>query len=187
MSEITIPPEAKQSQGLTQAQLKELLSYDEGTGTFTWKRPVKYSSISAGSPAGVCSPNDYVRISISGRMYLAHRLAWLYVAGSWPNGTIDHIDGCKHNNRFSNLRLATAPENGWNCPAPATNSSGVKGVHWHKSNKKWNARLRVNGKEIHVGSFDDLDQAKAAIQAARSTHHREYSNNTVVKREVAHD
>lgn len=175
---LTIPPEAYGDKALTQKQLKELLSYDPATGVFTWLQTVRNGSVHAGAIAGVCSNGDYVRIQIRGRLYLAHRLAWLYVTGSWPDGTIDHVDTCKSNNRFSNLRLATAASNGWNCPAPATNTSGVKGVHWHTSNKRWYAKFRVNGRDIHVGSYINLDDAKSAIKAARAVHHGSFANHT---------
>lgn len=183
MTNIHIPPEAVTKKRITQAELKELLNYDQDSGLFTWARPVKNGSIPAGTKAGAINSNGYLRIEIKNRIYMAHRLAWLYVTGSWPDGIIDHIDTCKNNNRFSNLRLATPAENGWNCKAPSTNSTGVKGVRWHKTNKRWCAALKVNGKDVHVGTFRSLEQAIFAITAARTAYHGEFANHDASKLE----
>ena len=75
---------------------------------------------------------------------------------------IDHIDNCKTNNNIMNLRWVTHKENGMNRLLNINNSSGVKGVTWHKQKKKWCARIRIDGISIHLGYFDKINDAKQA-------------------------
>ena len=87
-------------------RLRELLSYDPDTGLFRWSK--NKGSKDAGELAGCVSPKGYILIGIDGCLYLAHRLAWLYVHGEFPEKDIDHRDQDKSNNRICNLRLATS-------------------------------------------------------------------------------
>lgn len=75
---------------------------------------------------------------------------------------VDHVNGDGLDNRKANLRICTHAQNLMNQKTPVSNTSGYKGVHWHKGDKKWHARIYVNFKKIHIGSFND---AKAAAQA----------------------
>ena len=89
---------------LTQDGLRQLLNYDPDMGAFTWRQgrgPVR-----AGGVAGCLTRKGYRRIQIDGQNYMAHRLAWLYMYGSWPPEQIDHINEIKSDNRLDNLRLA---------------------------------------------------------------------------------
>jgi len=83
-----------------------------------------------------------------------------------PGLQVDHIDGDPTNNRRSNLRLCTHAENGKNQRRPSTNSSGFKGVSWHKRDKRWYARIMINRKNKHLGCFDTPEDAKAAYDVA---------------------
>jgi hypothetical protein len=155
-------------QELTQERLKSLLSYNPETGEFTWL--VSRGSRQAGEIAG-CLKRDrsekvYIRIKIDGKNYLAHRLAWLYTHGEWPENDIDHIDQDSLNNRLSNLRDVTNAENGKNQKIAKNNSSGVMGVCFRNDMQKWHARIEVNGKRIHLGLFDLKDDAIVARKNA---------------------
>lgn len=99
---------------LTPERLRCLLSYDQGTGLFTWLID-RGNGACAGQRAGTVDRNSgYVLVQIDGRQYRAHRLAWLYVHGRWPRPLIDHIDRNRANNRISNLREATSAINNSN-------------------------------------------------------------------------
>lgn len=153
---------------LTQERVKELLTYDPETGEFRWKegrRQMKAGSV-AGSDHTVHSGKKYRVISIDGKKYQAHRLAWLVMHGEFPPEQIDHIDGNGLNNRFENLRAVSNAGNGKNVRKRADNTSGVSGVHWHKTRQKWQAHIRVNQKLIHLGRFTSQDAAVAARKAA---------------------
>ena len=63
---------------------------------------------------GTSHPSGYRQIRIDYENYLAHRLAWFYVHGAWPDGEVDHIDGATDNNRLVNLRVVTRQQNRWN-------------------------------------------------------------------------
>lgn len=94
---------------LTQARLKELLHYDPETGV--WTRLVATSnSIRIGDVAGGVN-HGYVRISVDGRKYSAHRLAFLYQTGAWPSAEVDHWNLDKADNSWGNLRGATRSQN----------------------------------------------------------------------------
>lgn len=152
------PPE------LTQARLKELLHYDPGTGVFTWRfsrRRVKRRDV-AGSDNG----SGYISIAIDGGRYRAHRLAWLYMTGKWPNGDVDHVNRCRSDNRWENLREATRSQNCANRPLAAENTSGARGVSWSKRDEKWRAEIRVNGKIRYLGVYSDIGDAAAAYSSA---------------------
>ena len=75
---------------------------------------------------------------------------------------VDHIDNDKTNNNISNLRFATSKENNQNRKLSSNNTSKVKGVYFHKRAKKWCARIMINGINIHIGYFDNLEDAKIA-------------------------
>lgn len=151
---------------LTAERVRGLLHYEPPTGELTW-RVSRGGTARAGRVAGRIMPTTgYRQISIDDRRYLAHRLAWLYVYGVWPPDEIDHINGVKDDNRLSNLRLATHKQNKRNTKRQKNNTSGVTGVRYHKRRKKWVAEIRVNGKNIHLGYFDTLEEAMAARLAA---------------------
>jgi hypothetical protein len=159
---------------LTQARLKELLHYDSETGVFKWR--VTRGRILAGTEAGTLRDDGHVQICVDYALYGAHQLAWLYVHGYIP-AQIDHRDTDGANNRIGNLREATTAQNNWNVGLKASNTSGVKGVHWCASMGKWAAAIRCNGKKRHLGLFDNLEDAKAAYTTAADQLHGEFANH----------
>jgi hypothetical protein len=156
---------------LTQARLHEVLRYAKTTGTFTW-RVTRGAKAPAGSVAGTPHKRGYVALMVDQKLYLAHRLAWLYVYGSWPIGTIDHINGVKDDNRISNLRDVSIQANLHNQTLPyRSNVSGLRGVSFEARSNKWYARIRVAGKNLMLGYFRTAEEAHAAYVAAKKTHH----------------
>ncbi len=150
---------------ITQERLKELLHYDPDTGVFLW---IKKNSrkISIGKVAGHIDKQGYWVIGIDKKQFFAHRLAWLYVFGEFPNGLIDHMNRNKTDNRIHNLRVATNSENGQNHKIQKNNTSGITGVFWCKKAKKWRARVKINKKYKNLGSFHTMEEAKEARKVA---------------------
>jgi hypothetical protein len=86
--------------------------------------------------------------------------------GKWPDTEIDHINGNRADNRFENLRQVSHQENGKNTKRYASNRSGFAGVGRTTNPSKWRARIRVNGKLVHLGVFDSAEDARTARKAA---------------------
>ena len=142
---------------LTQKRLREVLHYDPEDGAFTWVG--NYSNAPAGAPAGGPSDRGYWHIMVDGKTYKAHRLAWLYVHGYFPEAGLDHRDRVKHHNWISNLREASQQCNMRNIATPKTNSSGVKGISWDAAKAKWVAQIGVSGNVRRVGAHEDFLEA----------------------------
>ncbi|RZS35844.1 HNH endonuclease [Corticibacter populi] len=155
---------------ISRAQLLEVLHYDQETGIFSWAKSIA-TKVKTGSIAGHISADQYQRIVIFGRKYLAHRLAWLYVHGEWPDGQIDHINRQKNDNRLANLRCVSCLKNQHNKGAYANNKSGTPGVHWHTRDQRWRAVIGVNGRRVRLGSYIDRSAAEAAYQQAKAVYH----------------
>ena len=147
---------------LTQDYLKEILDYDPETGIFRWK--VSRQGIRIGAEAGNLRKEGYRRIAVNGKSYFAHRLVWLYIHGKFPDNCIDHINGIKDDNRIANLREATNQQNLFNRGKYKNNTSGHKGVSFHKPANKFQAKIRINRKLKHLGYFDSKEEASAAYQ-----------------------
>jgi hypothetical protein len=154
---------------ITQEQLRHRLHYSPETGVFTWK--VTQFECHVGKVAGY--PNyhpgtgrTYIKIKLHKKLYLAHRLVWLYITGTFPKNDIDHINQDGTDNRLVNLRNVTDIENTRNKKCHSNNTSGVMGVHFHKSHNKWRARISTTEKRIHLGNFNTKEEAIAARLAA---------------------
>lgn len=155
-------------------KLKSKLHYDSDTGIFTWIESSKGTK--AGAVAG-SKCGKYTIIIFNQARYLAHRLAWLYVYGEMPKNFIDHVNGNGMDNRICNLREATKNQNCHNSKISKRNTSGVKGVSWHKYKQKWHARLNANHKSIHIGYFDDLELAELVMNEARLKYHGNFARS----------
>lgn len=140
---------------LTQERLKELVYYNKHTGVFTQKKSRKGVS-NVGKVAGCKKKHGYWHISIDDIVYGAHRLAWLYVHGYFPEHCIDHINRVRDDNRLVNLREVTYSCNLRNSGIGSMNSSGVKGVCWFPRTNKWRAFITVDGKQLHLGYHEDM-------------------------------
>lgn len=158
----------------SQQRLKELLHYDPVTGEFVWKVN-RGRGIKVGDKAGYISCYGYRLISIDGTQYKAHRLAFLYVLGAFPDKEVDHIDHQPDNNSWANLRPATRAENNLNRHSYANKSSGVKGVSWHKAGRKWQVRVQIKRKILCIGLFDDIELAQLAAEEAREKYHGNFA------------
>lgn len=148
-------------QTLTVEEVRRLLNYDPDTGVFTWLRPTS-TRTRAGQKAGRIN-NGYVSIRIHGREYGAHRLAWFYVYGVWPENDIDHINRNRSDNRIVNLRAATRAQNLQNIR--------YHGAYWYAARRVWRVSIRVDGKRIWVGDYDDHADAVVARQNAVLKYH----------------
>ena len=159
-------------------ELRGLLAYDPETGEFTWRVRVS-NAVKSGMSAGTIGKKGYVAVGIAGRYYKAHRLAWLYMTGSWPEDQIDHRDLDKANNAWGNLRLATNAQNTANVGRRRRNASGFKGVHRVKEKDGslggWRAQIRVNNRLIHLGVFKAAEEASVAYKEAARRHFGEFA------------
>lgn len=158
---------------LTAERVREVLDYDPETGVFTWRQP--QGRAQKGSVAGAEHNRGYWRVSVFGKYYLSHRLAWLYVHGEWPSPEIDHINGDPRDNRLANLRLATRSQNLANKKRSSKNTSGFKGVDRVVSRGKWRARIKVDGTDLHLGLFSARADAVAARAAAEAKYFGEFA------------
>ena len=149
---------------LTQSRMKELLNYDPETGVFLWKVSTN-GRIKVGDVAGSDS-KGYIQIMIDYKNYKAHRLAWLYEYGYFPEHGLDHEDRDKSNNWIDNLREASQQCNLRNTGNRNDNTSGVKGVCFHKAAQKWHAQIYLDRGCYHLGLFTDFTEAVAHRLAA---------------------
>lgn len=162
-------------QELTAEHLRSVLKYDPETGVFTRVRSTMTSLV--GKPAGWPQGNGYWCVGVGSFQYLRSRLAWLYVNGKWPS-EIDHINGDPSDDRIANLRECSRRENICNRRKPKHNQSGFKGVCRVGDSKNWRAHIRVDGRQIHLGTFPDPESAHAAYRAAAEEFHGKFARTT---------
>ena len=150
---------------VTHERLRQLLSYDPEAGTFTWL--VNIGTARVGRAAGLCRGDGYLVIRIYNRLYYGHRLAWLYMVGSWPEAEVDHVDLNRSNNRWSNLRAATKGQNACNAGLRSDSSTGLKGVT--PCGRRFRAQISDgSGRSRHIGCYPTAEAAHAAYcKAAR--------------------
>jgi len=146
---------------ITQAELQSIYNYNKLTGNFTRLKKGKFP---IGSIVGTVNKKGYIRLHIKGRAYLAHRLAWLYEYGKFPNDCIDHIDGNKKNNKMCNLRDVCIADNQKNQPLHTRNKSGTAGVIWERN--RWKVGIGVNGKTKFIGTYINKEDAIEARLSA---------------------
>lgn len=151
--------------------LRERLWYDKEAGTFIWAISGR-GLPGAGKIAGSQAAGGYWRIHILGVTYLAHRLAWFYVYGTWPTCEIDHINGNRTDNRIENLRDVSVAENRQNQRrAQRTSQHGFLGAHFDKRKRVWRARIHHQGKYLSLGHHETPQEAHAAYIAAKRRLH----------------
>lgn len=150
-------------------------------GNLYWKKQVNTRTkigtragclVGGGGRAGL----PRYKVKHEGKMYRVHRLIYLMHHNVMPK-VIDHIDGNPHNNRIENLREASLAQNAWNQKLGVRNKSGVKGVFWDNTRRKWHAKCMANGKYYHVGYFKDLEEARMTIEKFRAELHGEFARN----------
>jgi hypothetical protein len=153
-------------------EMRQRWAYDPATGVFT--RP-------DGVRVGYVDNHGYVRIAarVGDRTlkFRAHRMAFAYMAGVWPKGEIDHIDGNRRNNSFANLREATVSQNRAHLTVPKrNNTSGVTGVHFHNGKGKWRAEITANKRTVYLGEFASFADAAKARVRAEARYHGEFAS-----------
>jgi hypothetical protein len=139
--------------------LKEILSYNPDTGEFI-RVGVNSGSCKNDKRVGSIKPRGQIQIKIGKKLYLAHRLAWLYVKGSLPTEEIDHKNLNPSDNRFDNLRLASHSQNMSNIGVRKSNTSGLKGVS--KNGNGWAAQVKHNKIRYYLGTFSSKEEAHGA-------------------------
>lgn len=161
-------------------RLRKILRYDAETGVFTYL--VRRGRVrKAGDIAGFISRRSrdngggYRIVHFDGRDYGAHRLAWFYVHGKWPTHHIDHRNNERDDNRISNLREATRSQNCANKGAQSNNTSGLKGVSFHKGGRKWRADIKVAGETLFLGLYKRKEAACAAYDLAAYMYFGEFA------------
>ena len=152
---------------LTHERLTSVLDYDPKTGVFKRRK----ATTVRGNVVGYARPDGYYCVGIDRKKYLAHRLAWFYVFGVWPEHEIDHIDQNKLNNRIANLRDATPSMNQHNKKLMANNTSGFQGISWDTFNGKWVATIQAFKRSHFLGRFTTLAEARRVRESAKKSLH----------------
>lgn len=146
---------------ITQTDICSALIYKDGD--LYWKK--------SGAKVGGCvNRGGYKVMGFKNKTYLTHRIVYLMFHGYQPK-FVDHIDNDRTNNRIENLRPANPAQNQWNSRLRPANTSGAKGVCWHKKTKKWQVKISVNRTLKHFGYFDDLELADLVAAEARNKFH----------------
>lgn len=165
------------------ALLRNLLRYEPETGLLFWKvrtpelcdqskknwehsLKVFNSRFSGKKAFEAITKLGYKRSNIGKSSIMAHRIIWAICYGEYPSFGIDHIDGCRTNNRIKNLRDVNQSENTKNIKLKNSNRSGFNGVSFTKRNKKWSSSINFKGKQIWLGYFNKKEDAISARKEA---------------------
>ena len=153
---------------INQEELKQTLKYFPKTGNWKWKKTLS-NNAKKGKYAGCLDKTTgYILIGFNGKLYLSHRLAWLYMEGYFPENDVDHRNRIKNDNRWCNLRHVSRTCNMRNCNLRKTNKSNVIGVTWHKHGKGWTANITLNYKQKNIGFYKyKKDAVKARWEAEK--------------------
>lgn len=157
---------------ISREEVLNLLEYKEGV--LYWKtsrQGVKKNRLAGSTIAG-----GYRHISINGVYFYVHRLVFLIHHGFIPE-KVDHINGIRNDNRIENLRAATQSQNLWNMKIRSSNKSGVKGVFFCNTKKKWVAKFNMYYKAYYAGSFNTIEEAEEAIIKKREILHKEFARH----------
>lgn len=166
---------------LTQEEIRELFVYDPETGYLHWRKSPS-RNVKDGQRITHQSPMGYIKVARRKRNYFVHRLIWVLVHGEIPEGLqIDHINGCKSDNRITNLRLATQAENMSNIPVSPRNTTGFKGVSLHKKTGKYYAGIAKDGRSYNLGLHDTPALAAAAYDIAAKKLHGSYARTNKMR------
>lgn len=158
----------------SQAYLTQCLRYHEADGSLAWVlRPLehfpspaawrRWNAQRAGQSAGFVDRSGYIRIGLDGNKYAAHRVIWVLCKGNDPSDTLDHINGVKHDNRLSNLRVATSSQQRRNQLFRATQGFTRVGALFQ-------AQIYIDGARILLGTYATEAEARAAYRGAVSLH-----------------
>lgn len=161
--------------------IRNNMRYNPETGILTWAK--RKAGRALGREIGSFDKDGYLvarrKVLYDGKphyeRYCVHRIAWIWAYGSEPVDQLDHINGDKSDNRLVNLREANTPENMRNVGKQSHNTSGLKGVSWHKLRRKWRADIKVSQQQVFLGLFDCPAAASFAYQVAADTHHGEFA------------
>jgi hypothetical protein len=160
----------------TQEELLRYFDYNPETGKVYWK--VSKGNIKAGTEVKTPHNTGYISVQVDGISYLLHRVIWCMIYGEFPSVLIDHENLNRKDNRLKNLRLATGANNCQNAGLRKDNTSGVKGVSWHKRIGKWQARVQLNGARS-IKYFENLNEAESYVTSLRKELHKEFTNHGV--------
>lgn len=143
---------------------KERLNYDRATGKLYWKNGPR-----KGKESGWTDRYGYRLTRVAGHLLRNHHIVWWMETGEWPEAEIDHKDNDPSNNQFNNLRLSNRHGQGANQKRQSRREGEYKGVYLNPCNSgRYHAKIKVNQKSIHLGSFDTkVEAAKAYDKAAR--------------------
>lgn len=164
---------------LTQANLRKWLDYNPSNGIFRWKVSRAYT-VKVGQIAGAKGPKGSWRIEVARKNYLAHRLAWFYVHGVWPE-QIDHINGDRGDNRLCNLRAATNGQNQANYGAKSNSALGIRGVGFRRG---WYV-VQLKSKEKNIRIYQKFKTIKEAKLFAKETSIKLHGEFSIHNREVS--
>jgi len=172
-----MPPKPRSKPvSLTQDYLKSILHYNPDTGLFVWLQNIG-TRAKVGAIAGSKNNEGYLHIKINKIRYKSHRLAWLYMTGSFPTKNLDHINNIRDDNKWSNLRECTVSQNNYNYKVKTTNKLGVKGVYLYKG--LYRAQIQINKEKIFLGAFKTLTEAKNAHDEAAIKYQGDFVNYTI--------
>lgn len=162
----------------TPEEVARELRYDPETGDFWWL--IRRRKRRLDRPAGSVSPHRSGKlertITIDGQRYYANVLAWVLMMGEWPDRQVDHISTDSTDNRWSNLRLATHPENNAN---KEPKRPGLTGASFYKRTRRWQAYIKKDGKHISLGYFDTAEEAHEAYKKAAVRLHGEFRHSSL--------
>ena len=145
----------------------ELFRYDYETGVLYWRWRVNNRVPKTLEAGTLMKSSGYLYVKVHGRLYLVHRIVMLMCYGFYGDGLeVDHINHVRNDNRLCNFRFITRSENSKNKSLSSKSTTGVTGVDFLKAHKKYRARIRVNWETIHLGMFDTLEEAAAALAEA---------------------
>lgn len=153
------------------ADIRRRLYYDPETGVFTRRSSPQKRFV--GRTLSTTNARGYIVIKLGNVYHYAHRLAWVYVTGMWPAHEIDHINGCKDDNRFVNLRDVSLVTNHENLrKAHSSNkTTGLLGASLCKQSGRYIAQIRLGGRQTYIGRFDTAEEAHAAYVHVKRAFH----------------